>query len=83
MFWGVCFSVRGTGICMCEILCVSLQSKKTGCSAARLAHLLWEQRVASSNPATPTFMQKKKRFLTGYTFLRSRFLFLLSRLGVG
>ena len=26
----------------------------SGCSAARLAHLLWEQRVAGSNPATPT-----------------------------
>jgi predicted hydrocarbon binding protein len=28
--------------------------KSSGCSAARLAHLLWEQRVAGSNPATPT-----------------------------
>ena len=27
---------------------------KTGCSAARLAHLVWDQRVAGSNPATPT-----------------------------
>ncbi len=25
-----------------------------GCSAVRLAHLLWEQGVAGSNPATPT-----------------------------
>ena len=25
-----------------------------GCSAARLAHLVWDQRVAGSNPATPT-----------------------------
>ena len=27
---------------------------KAGCSAARLAHLVWDQRVAGSNPATPT-----------------------------
>ena len=26
----------------------------TGCSAVRLAHLLWEQGVVSSNPTTPT-----------------------------
>ncbi len=26
----------------------------TGCSAVRLAHLLWEQGVVGSNPATPT-----------------------------
>ena len=27
---------------------------KSGYSAVRLAHLLWEQGVAGSNPATPT-----------------------------
>ena len=27
---------------------------ETGCSAVRLAHLLWEQGVVSSNPTTPT-----------------------------
>jgi hypothetical protein len=27
---------------------------KTGCSAAWLAHLLWEQGVGGSNPLTPT-----------------------------
>ena len=26
----------------------------TGCSAVRLAHLLWEQGVEGSNPFTPT-----------------------------
>ena len=28
--------------------------KSSGCSAVRLAHLLWEQGVVGSNPATPT-----------------------------
>ncbi len=28
--------------------------KDSGCSAVRLAHLLWEQGVVGSNPATPT-----------------------------
>ena len=27
---------------------------KTGCSAVRLAHLLWEQGVSGSNPGIPT-----------------------------
>ena len=26
----------------------------TGCSAVRLAHLVWDQRVTGSNPVTPT-----------------------------
>ena len=29
-------------------------SKATGCSAVRLAHLLWEQGVPGSNPGIPT-----------------------------
>ena len=29
----------------------------TGCSAVRLAHLLWEQGVVGSNPATPTMRE--------------------------
>ena len=29
----------------------------TGCSAVRLAHLLWEQGVEGSNPFTPTFLR--------------------------
>ena len=33
----------------------------TGCSAARLAHLLWEQGVVSSNLPTPT-----KQKMTGH-----------------
>ena len=30
---------------------------RTGCSAVRLAHLLWEQGVVGSNPATPTSLR--------------------------
>ena len=30
------------------------KDKDSGCSAVRLAHLLWEQGVVGSNPATPT-----------------------------
>ena len=30
----------------------------SGCSAVRLAHLLWEQGVVGSNPATPTYKIK-------------------------
>ncbi len=32
----------------------TLNESKTGCSAVRLAHLLWEQGVPGSNPGTPT-----------------------------
>ncbi len=40
----------------------------TGCSAVRLAHLLWEQGVTGSNPVTPT---KSKRAFS-CTFFRFR-----------
>ena len=33
---------------------ISHPQKFSGCSVVRLAHLLWEQGVAGSNPATPT-----------------------------
>ena len=39
----------------------------SGCSAVRLAHLLWEQGVVGSNPATPT------RENQGVTIKRSSF----------
>ena len=35
------------------------RSKLSGCSAVWLAHLLWEQRVVSSNPTTPTNSKKE------------------------
>ena len=31
----------------------------TGCSAVRLAHLVWDQRVPGSNPGIPTERDKK------------------------
>ena len=40
------------------ILCRFAYKTTSGCSAVRLAHLLWEQGVVGSNPATPT---KSKR----------------------
>ena len=36
--------------------------RTTGCSAVRLAHLLWEQGVVGSNPATPT---RRKNIVRG------------------
>lgn len=39
----------------CFYLCTRFSEVKySGCSAVRLAHLLWEQGVVGSNPATPT-----------------------------
>ena len=35
-------------------LCIAFERKPSGCSAVRLAHLLWEQGVPSSNLGTPT-----------------------------
>ena len=35
-------------------LCTRFEKGISGCSAVRLAHLLWEQGVVGSNPATPT-----------------------------
>ena len=41
---------------------------KAGCSAARLAHLVWDQRVAGSNPATPTKEKTLPRKRRGFMF---------------
>ena len=35
-------------------MCFTNEKFCTVCSAVRLAHLLWEQGVVGSNPATPT-----------------------------
>ena len=45
--------------------CAEASADAAGCSAARLAHLVWDQRVAGSNPATPTVdYERVIRFLT-------------------
>ena len=41
--------------------------ESTGCSAVRLAHLVWDQRVPGSNPGTPT---KKTTFELSSFFCR-------------
>ena len=42
----------------CFYLCTRFSEVKySGCSAVRLAHLLWEQGVVGSNPATPTSLR--------------------------
>ncbi len=40
----------------------------SGCSAARLAHLVWDQRVAGSNPATPTKEKALSQKRQGFVF---------------
>jgi hypothetical protein len=39
---------------------------RTGCSAAWLARLLWEQEAAGSNPAIPTALRAKAAAVTGW-----------------
>ena len=41
----------------------------SGCSAVRLAHLVWDQRVPGSNPGTPTKNQQKRCRLLDIFFL--------------
>lgn len=48
----------------CFYLCTRFSEVKySGCSAVRLAHLLWEQGVTSSNLVTPTI--RKRKFFHG------------------
>ena len=53
------------------VKCYSLTIKNSalnihsGCSAVRLAHLLWEQGAAGSNPATPTSVQRSLMIISG------------------
>ena len=42
----------------------------SGCSAVRLAYLLWEQRVAGSNPATPTVKNRSLRYKVSFCFFK-------------
>ena len=52
----------------CFYLCTRFSEVKySGCSAVRLAHLLWEQGVVGSNPATPT--KKNKLLIFNSLFL--------------
>ena len=52
----------------CFYLCTRFSEVKySGCSAVRLAHLLWEQGVVGSNPATPT--KRNKLLKTSSLFL--------------
>ena len=44
-----------------------------GRSAVRLAHLLWEQRVAGSNPVTPTIEKAVKPLFNGLFFIPFRY----------
>lgn len=47
----------------------ALEGGSSGYSAVRLAHLLWEQRAASSNLATPTPTNGRRVFLYGRSFM--------------
>ena len=49
------FFFRKYWLCIHKKLLLLHRESKTGCSAVRLAHLLWEQGVEGSNPFTPTF----------------------------
>ncbi len=44
----------------------------TGCSAVRLAHLLWEQGVVGSNPATPTKNKSTYSNVGAFAVLRNQ-----------
>ena len=53
-------------------LCTRFEKGISGCSAVRLAHLLWEQGVVGSNPATPTIENQPLtiNFVGGFFMLR-------------
>ena len=46
-------------VCRLKILPYLCTRNTTGCSAVRLAHLVWDQRVPGSNPGIPTERDKK------------------------
>ena len=61
----------------CFYLCTRFSEvKHSGCSAVRLAHLLWEQGVVGSNPATPTEINKLLKISSLFLYIS---LFYLSK----
>ena len=57
----------------CFYLCTRFSEVKySGCSAVRLAHLLWEQGVPGSNPGIPTELKE-------YQLVTYKNIFFLSR----
>ena len=57
----------------CFYLCTRFSEVKySGCSAVRLAHLLWEQGVPGSNPGIPTKLKE-------YQLVTYKNIFFLSR----
>lgn len=54
---------------------IAFEKSDSGCSAVRLAHLLWEQGVVGSNPATPTI----KRQAVTKKFVAAFFLFVIMK----
>ena len=61
----------------CRIFAVS-NLRDSGCSAARLAHLLWEQGVPGSNPGIPTGLETD-HWLSVVCFLLNTDILLLVR----
>ena len=56
----------------CFYLCTRFSEVKySGCSAVRLAHLLWEQGVVGSNPATPTKKDKLLIFSSLFLYIET------------